>query len=145
MDRQKIKQYQRSKRKGRVRAKVSGTGKCPRLSVFRSNKGMYLQLIDDERGKTLVSARSSEVKKKDKPADSSADAPASAPASAKAMAGEKAMAGKKVAISFELGKLIAKKALAKKIEQVVFDRGGHKYHGRVKAVAEGARTGGLKF
>ena len=117
MDKQKIKQYQRSRRRGRVRAKVSGTSKCPRLSVFRSNKGMYLQLIDDEKGKTLVSAHSSEVKKKDK----------------------------KVAISFELGKLIAEKALAKKIKQIVFDRGGYKYHGRVKAVADGAREEGLSF
>ncbi len=118
MDKQKVKQYQRSRRRGRVRAKVSGTSKCPRLSVFRSNKGMYLQLIDDEKSKTLVSVHNKEAQKKK---------------------------DKKVAISFELGKLIAKKALDKKIKKVIFDRGGYKYHGRIKAVADGAREGGLRF
>ena len=138
MDKQKVKQYQRSRRRGRVRAKVSGTNKCPRLSVFRSNKGMYLQLIDDEKNKTLVSVHDKEAqKKKDKPAVAST--------SAKAIVDKKAMAGKKVAVSFELGKLIAKKALDKKIKKVIFDRGGYKYHGRVKSVADGAREGGLRF
>lgn len=128
MNKQKVKQYQRSRRRGRVRAKVSGTNKCPRLSVFRSNKGMYLQLIDDEKSKTLVSAHNREVQKKKS-------------SSAKDMEDK----DKKVAISFELGKLIAKKALDKKIKKVVFDRGGYKYHGRIKAVADGAREGGLSF
>ena len=105
------------RRKRRIRAKVSGTAKRPRLSVFRSNTGMYVQLIDDEAGKTLVSAHSREVKK----------------------------VAKKTLISEELGKLISKKALAKKIKQVVFDRGGNIYTGRVKAVADGARAGGLEF
>jgi len=138
MDKQIVKQNKRDRRRGRVRAKMSGTSKCPRLSVFRSNKGMYLQLIDDEKGKTLVSAHSEEIKKKDK----SADLPAVQDFGRR---GTKVMAGKKVAIGFELGKLIAKKALDKKVKQVVFDRGGYKYHGRVKAVADGAREGGLKF
>lgn len=117
MDKQKIKQLKRARRKGRIRAIIAGTNKLPRLSVFKSNKGMYLQLIDDEKGKTLVSVHSKEIKKKDK----------------------------KVSICFEMGKLIAKKALDKKIEQAVFDRGGYKYHGRVKAAADGAREGGLEF
>ena len=89
---------------------------------------MYLQLIDDEKSKTLVSAHNREVQKKKS-------------SSAKDMEDK----DKKVAISFELGKLIAKKALDKKIKKVVFDRGGYKYHGRIKAVADGAREGGLSF
>jgi len=117
MDKNKEKKQRQARRHGRVRAKVSGTAACPRLSVFRSNRGMFLQLIDDEAGKTLVSATSVEVKAK----------------------------GKKVEISKELGKLIAEKAKAKKISAVVFDRGSYKYHGRVQAVAVGAREGGLEF
>ena len=113
----KAKKLKREKRRGRVRAKVFGTAVVPRLSVFRSNYGMYLQMIDDVSGKTLASAHSREIKKEDN----------------------------KKSISLELGKLIAKKALAKKIEKVVFDRGGYKYHGRVRAAAEGAREGGLIF
>ena len=111
------KQQRKDRRKSRIRVKIIGTNKAPRLSVFKSNKGMYLQLIDDEKSWTLVSASSQEINKKDK----------------------------RVVISFELGKLIAKKALAKKIERVVFDRGGSKFHGRVKAVADGAREEGLKL
>ena len=107
----------RQRRIGRIRAKINGTAECPRLSMFRSNKGMYLQLINDEQSVTLVSAASKEIKKKDA----------------------------KKAVSFELGKLIAKKALEKSITRAVFDRGGYKYHGRVAKAAEGAREGGLKF
>ena len=117
MDTNKVKNQKFSRRKKKVRAKIEGKKDCPRLSVFRSNKGMFLQLIDDQDGKTLVSATSNEVKNK----------------------------GKKVEVGFELGKLLAKKAQEKKIEKIVFDRGGYKYHGRVKAVADGAREGGLKF
>lgn len=117
MNKEKIKQNKRFRRKKRVRAKVKGTNKYPRLSVFRSNKEVYLQLINDEKGITLASAHSREIKKK----------------------------GKKTDISFELGKLMAKKALEKKIKEVVFDRSGYQYHGRVEAVARGAREGGLKF
>ena len=116
MNSQKIKQVKRIRRKARVRVKISGSAERPRLSVFRSNKGMYLQLIDDQAGKTLVSAHSQELKK-----------------------------DKKIIVSFELGKLIAQKAKEKKIETVVFDRSGYKYHGRIKSVADGAREGGLKF
>ena len=101
----------------RIRSKISGTAKRPRLSVFRSAQHIYAQLVDDTTGKILVSV--SDVKMKTK--------------------------GKKVDHSAEVGKLIASKALEKKIESVVFDRGGFVFHGRVKAVAEGAREGGLKF
>ena len=124
MDINKIKQAKRARRQGRVRAKVSGTADCPRLRVFRSNRGIYAQIINDEIGKTLVGVSATEVKMKGLPAGK---------------------AGKKIDISLELGKLIAKKATAKNIDRVVFDRNGYKYHGRVKALAEGAREGGLKF
>ncbi|MBI4779254.1 50S ribosomal protein L18 [Candidatus Falkowbacteria bacterium] len=117
MDINKIKQNKRFRRKGRVRAKVNGTAACPRLSVFRSNRGIYAQIINDEIGKTLVAVSAGEVK----------------------------TTGKKIDVSLELGKLIASKAKAKDINQVVFDRNGYKYHGRIKALAEGAREGGLKF
>lgn len=105
----------------RVRAKVAGTKNKPRLSVFRSNKHIFLQLIDDDSGKTLVSAgdlglKSTAKKKKTK-----------------------------IEIAKEVGKKLAESAKSKKIKNVVFDRGGYKYHGRVKAAAEGAREEGLKF
>ncbi len=113
----------RERRKKRVRSKIKGTKERPRLSVFRSNKHIYCQLIDDLEGRTLLSASSLELRnpKVDKKFT------------------------RKVAIAFEVGKLIAKKALKKGIKKVVFDRGCYKYHGRVKALAEGAREGGLKF
>lgn len=117
METNKIKQNKRLRRKGRVRAKVNGTAACPRLTVFRSNRGIYAQIINDETGRTLVAVSAGEVKTETK----------------------------KIAISLELGKIIAAKASAKGISQVVFDRNGYKYHGRVKALAEGARAAGLKF
>ncbi len=110
------KQAKRQLRHKRVRSIVAGSQSRPRLSVFRSAKHIYAQLIDDTTGKTLVSASTKEIK-----------------------------ATGKVSASSEVGKLIAKKALDRKIETVAFDRGGYKYHGRVKAVAEGAREAGLKF
>ncbi|MDI6602924.1 MAG: 50S ribosomal protein L18 [Patescibacteria group bacterium] len=113
-------QQKRLGRHQRIRAKIKGTAKIPRLYVFRSAKHIYTQLIDDEEGKTLVSASDLEFKKSKK-------------------------LKSKIDKAKEVGKLIAKKAIEKKIERVVFDRGGYKYHGRVKAVAEGAREGGLKF
>ncbi len=112
-----VKIQKRTRIHAKIRSKMSGTKLRPRLSVFKSAKHVYAQLIDDEAGKVLVSV--SDVKMKGK--------------------------GKKVDHSTEVGKMIAKEALAKKIESVVFDRGGFVYHGRVKAVAEGAREGGLKF
>ena len=112
-------QEQRKRRHRRVTARVSGTDKKPRLVVFRSNKHMYAQLIDDTRGVTLVAASD---------------------------AGVKATKGKKpLEVSKEIGKLIGALATEKKITSAVFDRGGYKYHGSVKALAEGAREGGLQF
>ena len=101
----------------RVRAKAEGTATKPRLCVFRSNQHIYAQLIDDTTGKTILATNDATTKGKDKKTDSS----------------------KKV------GNEIAKLAIEKKITEVIFDRGGNKYHGRVKALAEGAREGGLKF
>jgi large subunit ribosomal protein L18 len=112
----KLKRQNRHKRHKRVRAKISGTSAKPRLSVFRSNKHIYLQLINDEKKATLLSASDINLKNK-----------------------------KKTEKAKEVGMEIAKKALAKKILRVIFDKGGYKYHGRVKAAAEGAREGGLKF
>ena len=109
---------QRIKRHARVRGKISGTAERPRLSVFRSEKNIYAQIIDDVAGNTLVAASS--VEKDFGP-------------------GSNKEAARKV------GKLVAERALAKGIEEVVFDRGGYIYHGRIKALAEGAREGGLKF
>jgi len=118
MNKEKEKKYKLYRKKQKIRAKIRGNKDCPRLSVFRSNKGMYLQLIDDSAGKTLIGVYTKELKgsKSDKT--------------------ESALA---------LGKLLAEKAKKKKIEKAVFDRGGYKYHGRVKAAAEGARKGGLIF
>ncbi len=136
MDQNKVKQIKRSRRKGRVRAKVKGTAACPRLSVFRSNRGIYAQIINDEIGQTVASVSFSEahpVKSGSAGSDSNRE-----------FNGVKGK-GKKINVSFELGKLIAGKAIKLGIERVVFDRNGYKYHGRIKALADGARQGGLKF
>ncbi|HOZ56077.1 MAG: 50S ribosomal protein L18 [Parcubacteria group bacterium ADurb.Bin316] len=125
MNKEKSKLQKRTRRQLKIRAKISGTAKCPRLSVFKSNTGMYLQLIDDTIGKTLVSAHSREVKL--------------------GKNSNKENMGRKVSIGFELGKIIAERAKNKKIAKIVFDRGGHRYHGRVKSAADGARAGGLEF
>ena len=109
----------RMKRHVRVRGKVSGTPERPRLNVFRSNANIYAQIIDDVNGVTLVSANT--LEKSFEGATGNADA------------------AKKV------GAVLAERAKAKGIDQVVFDRGGYIYHGRVAALAEGAREGGLKF
>ncbi len=106
----------RKKRHSRVRAVVSGTAKRPRLAVFRSNAHIYLQVIDDEAKKTIVA--SSDL------ADTK---------------------GKKTERAFEVGKELGKKAKEKGVNEVIFDRGGYLYHGRVKRAAEGAREAGLKF
>ncbi len=132
------KQLKRYRRHKRVRAKVQGTAAVPRLSVVRSNKNIYAQLINDDKGQTLVAVSDRELKPE-------------TPASAKASAGKqnsklkKEDRSAKVVVAYEVGKLVAQKAKGKKIEKVVFDKGGYKYHGRVKAVAEGAREGRLKF
>ena len=109
----------RNRIKRRVRAKISGSAELPRLSVYKSNKEIYAQLIDDQVGKTLVSASSRE-----KNVDSK---------------------WTKTEISTVVGKVLAEKAKAAGIEKVVFDRNGFVYHGRIKALADGAREGGLQF
>lgn len=121
-DRIKIKKEKQKRRHKRVRAKVEGTTICPRLSVFRSSKHIYVQLIDDERGQTLAAVSDLEFKDK-----------------------KEEKIKKKSEIAYQIGQLIAKKAGEKKIKKVIFDRDGYKYHGRIKAVAEGAREGGLSF
>ena len=107
------------KRHNRVRGKISGTAERPRLSVFRSENNIYAQIIDDVAGRTLVSASSVE----------------------KGFEGN----GGNIAAAKAIGSKIAERALAKGIEEVVFDRGGYICHGRVQALAEAAREGGLKF
>jgi len=100
-----------------IRQKVSGTKERPRLSVYKSNKGIYAQLIDDDSGHTLASASSKEL----------------------------GNTGVTVPISKDVGKKLAEKAVANGIDTVIFDRSGYLYHGRIKALADGAREGGLKF
>ncbi len=112
-----LKQLKRIRRHKRVRAKITGLSQRPRLVVFRANQHIYAQIIDDATQKTLAQASSLELKSK----------------------------GKKSEKAAEVGQLIAKKAQEKKVESVVFDRGGYKYHGRVKALADAAREAGLKF
>jgi len=108
----------RARRKRRIRGRISGTTERPRVSVFRSNKAIYAQLVDDAAAATLVAARSAEID----------------------------TAGlKKADVAKKVGELLAQRAKDKGIERVVFDRSGYLYHGRVKALAEGAREGGLVF
>jgi len=135
------KQQKRIRRHGRVRAKIKGTKDVPRFSVFRSNKHIYAQLIDDEKAVTLVAASDKILSPKFK-----VQSPKSQLKTKNLQKDKKEIIRTgKVAIAYEVGKLIAEKALKKNIKKVVFDKGGYKYHGRVKAVAEGARERGLKF
>jgi large subunit ribosomal protein L18 len=133
------KQIKRYRRHRRVRAKVKGTAKVPRLCVFRSASHIYAQLIDDEKGKVIASVNDFKVvlPKKESKSPKGPDARTEGK-------DESAKSGK-VAIAYEIGKIIAQKAVEKKIKKVIFDRGGYKYHGRVKALADGARDGGLEF
>lgn len=108
----------RQRRHARLRKKISGTSTCPRLNVFRSNAHIHCQIIDDTKGTTLVSCSSVELKLAN---------------------------GGNIEAAKQIGAEIAKRALAKEIDTVVFDRGGYLYHGRVKALAEAAREAGLKF
>jgi large subunit ribosomal protein L18 len=110
------KTQQRNKRHRRIRSRVFGTSHLPRLNVFRSDVHIYAQLIDDAQGKVLVASSSLKLKKE-----------------------------KGVMLAKQVGLEIAKKALVAKVNKCVFDRGGYLYHGRVKALAEGAREGGLQF
>ncbi|MCK9378713.1 MAG: 50S ribosomal protein L18 [Candidatus Moranbacteria bacterium] len=116
MNNKRALRYQRGKR---VRAKISGTAERPRLSVFRSLRGVYAQAIDDVNGKTVASSNWKEASKTTKKND--------------------------IERAKEVGKLLADKCIKLKITEAVFDRNGYKYHGKVKAMAEGAREGGLKF
>lgn len=147
----KEKHKKRYRRHKKVRGKVSGTAKRPRLCVSRSTKHIYAQLINDEKGKTLATASDLKIKatsdkrpKYQKPSASVRGKQATKKKKAE-KGEEKKVLSRKLALAFEVGKLIAQKANDLKIEKVVFDRGGYKYHGRVKALAEGAREGGLKF
>lgn len=119
------KEWHRFRRRVRVRAKISGSDTRPRVSLFRSNRTLYSQIIDDTKGVTLCAVHAKEVHGK-----------------VKKESGERKG---KVAVAYVAGKLLAKKAQDKKIVSVVFDRGGHKYTGRIQAFAEGAREGGLQF
>jgi len=110
------KRIKRKQSHRKIRMKIFGTKEKPRLTVFRSANHIYAQLIDDDARKVLVAASDVKAKK-----------------------------GTKTSHALEVGKIIAKEALAKKIEKIVFDRGGFVFHGRVKAVADGAREGGLNF
>ena len=110
------KQERRNKIKTRIRGKVSGTAERPRMTVFRSNKQIYVQLVDDSEGKTLVSASSKGIEE-----------------------------GTKSEVAAKVGQAIAEKALAAGITEVVFDRNGYLFHGRVKSLADAARNGGHKF
>lgn len=117
MNKERAKLNKKYRKKIKIRAKISGTAEVPRLNVFKSNRGEYVQLIDDVRGETIVGIASKKVEVK----------------------------GAKVEKSMALGKAVAKVAMEKGIKRIVFDRGGNKYHGRVKAVAEGARETGIEF
>ena len=110
----------RFKRKLRIRANVIGTAEKPRMAVFRSNAHLYVQLVDDEKGSTLVSASTNEKTNRESMSSNLISAKT-------------------------IGKLIAERALEKKIERVVFDRSGYLYHGKIKVLADSAREAGLKF
>ena len=111
------KQKRRQRIRRGIRAKISGSAEMPRVSIYKSNKGIYAQVINDEAGHTLVSTSSKEVEAQ----------------------------GLNIDISKEVGMKLAEKAKAAGVEHVVFDRSGYIYHGRIKALADGAREGGLKF
>ena len=117
-----IRTVSRLKRKKRIRKRLAGTAERPRMSVFRSSKHIYVQLVDDIKGETLIAASSVEKAVRDMPKFES-----------------------KVAMAGHIGKLLAERAKEKGIETVVFDRNGFLYHGRVQALSSGAREAGLKF
>ncbi|MCU0418862.1 MAG: 50S ribosomal protein L18 [Cyclobacteriaceae bacterium] len=114
----KTKQQRRGRIRAGIRKKLEGTSERPRLSVFRSNKGIYAQVIDDSKGHTLASASSADIDKK---------------------------LGLNLSISKQVGKIVAERAIASGVNTIVFDRNGYLYHGNVKALAEAAREAGLKF
>ena len=112
-----LKIIRRKKIRNKVRNNIAGSATCPRLSIFRSNKEIYAQIIDDNDKVTIVASNSLQIKSK----------------------------GCKIEQAFKIGEDIAKKAKTKGIENIKFDRSGYLYHGRVKSLADGARKGGLKF
>lgn len=116
MNKEKAKQLAKNRRAARIRSKITGTAERPRLTVFKSNAYIFAQIIDDIQGKTLVSVHSKKIE-----------------------------ANNKTAVGFAVGKALAVKAKAQGLSKVVFDRGSNLFHGRVKAVADGAREGGLEF
>ncbi len=116
MDKNKKKSQRRKKIHWRVRSSITGTAERPRLNVYRSNKAIYAQIVDDTKNHTIVSANSLTINE-----------------------------GTKSDQAAAVGKILAEKAKENEVEKVVFDRGGYLFHGRVKALAEGAREGGLKF
>ena len=116
MDKNKLKTEKRKRRRNRVRAKIAGTAKRPRLAVFKSNKYIYAQIIDDDSHNTIAATSSLKMG-----------------------------ANKLIENAEKVGKEIAKKAQEKKIKEVVFDKGGFMFTGKIKALADGARKGGLKF
>ncbi len=123
MGKLKTKSDKRLNRRKRIRARVSGTAERPRVSVFRSNRHIFLQSVDDGKGATISSANDLKIRR----------------------AGGKKGKESKIDSARETGKSLAESLKGKKIKTVVFDRGGYKYHGRVKAAAEGLREGGLEF
>lgn len=140
----KQKQLIKQRRIKRARAKIFGTETKPRLCVFRSNKHIYAQIIDDEAGCTIVAANDKEVKidsqnPKLKIQNSKIQI------KNKKTEGEKEFLSKKILIAREVGKLIAKKAIEKGVKKIIFDRHGYKYHGAIEAFASGARENGLQF
>lgn len=116
MNSNKLRNVRRNRRKRGIRKKLFGTPQCPRLTVFRSAKNIYAQVIDDVEGKTIAAAGSTTIDK-----------------------------GWNVDAASQVGQLIAEKAKSAGVEEVVFDRNGFRFHGRIKALADGAREGGLKF
>ena len=128
---QKEKQSKKIRRHVRVRSKISGTHEIPRLSVFRSLHGVTAQLIDDQKGMTMVTASFKDLDAKQSAADVTAQ--------------DGTVYTKKVAQAYQVGNLLGKRAQEKGIVAAVFDKGSYKYHGRVRALAEGARAAGLAF
>ena len=118
-----VKKEKRIRRHKKIRLNMHGTKERPRLFVFRSNQHIYAQLIDDDSGKILISVSDVKIKAKNGPKGAST----------------------KSDIAKKVGKLIAEKAIESKIENIIFDRGGNLFHGRIKALADGAKEGGLKF
>ncbi len=123
MDKARRKRQRRQRAHLRIRASVSGSAERPRLAVFKSTRFIYAQVIDDERGETLVQANSREVD----------------------IGGRAGTGAKSKAVARRVGEALGERAKQKGIERVIFDRGGYRYHGRVKELAEGARSKGLQF